>query len=84
MAAFAATYYVGAQLDGFSLAAIIGFYAMVTFLTVSPTGRSMDHVAALVRDSETLTKMEVGLKFRASPWWQSGPWEGSQFWPYTA
>jgi len=62
MAVFAATYYVGAQLDGFSLAAIIGFYAMMTFLTVSLTSKAIDHIAALVCDAETLIEKGEGAE----------------------
>ena len=60
MAVFAAIYYVGGLLDGFSLAAIIAFYAMMTFLTVTLTAKAIDHVAALVRDAETLIKKGEG------------------------
>jgi hypothetical protein len=62
MAVFAAIYYVGGLLDAFSLAAIIAFYAMMTFLTVNLTGRAMDHIAALVRDAETLIEKGGGAE----------------------
>ena len=62
MAVFAATYYVGAQLDGFSLGAIIAFYAMMTFLTISLTSRATDHIGALVRDAEKLIEQGEGAE----------------------
>ena len=62
MAVFAAIYYVGGQMDGFSLAAIIAFYAVMTFVTVNLTSRAIAHIGALARDAEALTEAGGGAE----------------------
>jgi hypothetical protein len=54
MAAFAVAYYTGARLDGFSIAALIAFQGMMSFLMGMLVVTAMRHIDALALDAKDL------------------------------